>query len=109
MVSITRAQYRVEFLSTFQLLLQVNLAFVEIIMRELHVHVLSMKNKYMKNSWSQIKKNEKNFWSIWIELISKGMRRLSEDELMNSAESESSDIIRNRIEKARKNTKKKIW
>lgn len=99
MVSITRAQYRVEFLSKFQLLATSNPCFCGNYYEEASCTCTQHEvNKYMKKLSGPIMDRI----DIHIE-----MRRLSEDELMNSSDVENSNTIKDRVIKARKIQRKR--
>lgn len=99
MVSITRAQYRVEFLSKFQLLATSNPCFCGNYYEGASCTCTQHEvNKYMKKLSGPIMDRI----DIHIE-----MRRLSEDELMNSSDAENSNTIKDRVIKARKIQRKR--
>ena len=99
LVSITRAQYRVEFLSKFQLLATSNPCFCGNYYEGASCTCTQHEvNKYMKKLSGPIMDRI----DIHIE-----MRRLSEDELMNSAEAENSNTIKERVMKAREIQRKR--
>lgn len=99
MVSITRAQYRVEFLSKFQLLATSNPCFCGNCYEGASCTCTQHEvNKYMKKLSGPIMDRI----DIHIE-----MRRLSEDELMSSSDAENSNTIKDRVIKARKIQRKR--